>query len=81
IQTMASGAQPSPPGMKFFLYAKEDEDILRNTGGGLFLAQLVIITASGDVSLLLKTSSRDANAVPHFVEMLKRGLDEFSPSV
>jgi hypothetical protein len=76
---MASGAQPSPPGMKFFLYAKEEEDILRNTGGGVFLVQMVIITSSGDVSVVIKTSSADPSAVGNFVAMLKRGLDEFSP--
>lgn len=76
---MASGAQPSPPGMKFFLYAKEEEDILRNTGGGVFLVQMTIITASGDVSIVLKTSSTDPSSPSKFVAMLKKGLDEFSP--
>ena len=81
VHTMASGALPSPPGMKFFFYATEEEDILRNTGGGVFLAQVVIVTSSGDVSMVCKTSSRDAQAATHFVEMIKRGLAEFSPSV
>jgi hypothetical protein len=71
---MASGALPSPPGMKFFLYAHEEN------GGALFLVQMVIITASGDVTVSLKSSTQDQTLIHGFCETLKSGLAEFSPS-
>ncbi len=71
---MASGALPSPPGMKFFLYAHEAN------GAALFLVQMVIITASGDVSVSIKSSSQDQKLIQDFCESLKSGLAEFSPS-
>jgi len=77
---MASGALQSPPGMKFFFYASQEDDILRNISGGVFLAQMIIVTASGDVSVVVKTSNPDPNAVGHFCDILKKGLAEFSPS-
>lgn len=80
INTMASGALSSPPGMKFFFYAKEDDDVLRNTTGNLFLVQMVIINSSGDVSVTLKSSTQDQKISTLFIETLKGGLAEFSPS-
>ncbi len=77
---MASGALPSPPGMKFFFYAKEEEEVLRNTPGNLFLVQMVIINSSGDVSITLKSSTQDQKNITSFIETLKGGLAEFSPS-
>lgn len=71
---MASGAVPTPPGMKFFFYAQEE-----NTAT-LFLVQMVIVTSSGDVTVSIKSSSQDQTLIHQFCEILKNGLAEFSPS-
>lgn len=71
---MASGAVPTPPGMKFFFYAQEENN------GALYLVQMVIVTSSGDVTVSIKSSSQDQKHIQNFCEILKNGLAEFSPS-
>jgi hypothetical protein len=75
---MASG--PSPTGMKFFLYAKTQEDVLLGGGGDLFLVQLLMEAASGNMTVTLKSSSSDAHVVAQLLATLKQGLHAFSPS-
>jgi hypothetical protein len=78
---MASGPVGSPStGMKFFLYAKSDEDILLGKGGDLFLVQLIMQSSSGDMTVTLKTSSSDSQVAAQMLATLKQGLDCFSPN-
>jgi len=74
IITMASGPLPSgtPPGLKFFLYAGEVGDLLSNTDGALFLAQIII--SPGDVTANIKTTSNQPQSIKDFLDILKTSL-------
>jgi hypothetical protein len=78
IRTMASG--PAPGGMKFFLYAKTEDDMLMSSGGDLFLIQLVMESSSGNMTATIKASNTDSSLVAKLVTTLKKGLEAFSPN-
>jgi len=59
IMTMASGSLPDDSGMKFFMYAQENDDkdlLIGGNNGAVFLAQLTI-ASTGDVACVVKTSN------------------------
>ena len=76
---MASGALPSPPGMKFFFYALKGNDYNPDENV-LFLFQMIIINSTGDVTLNIKSSTNDLKIIHSFIDVLKNGLNEYSPS-
>ena len=80
IMTMASGPLPDDSGLKFFLYAKEndDKDILSGgNDGAVFLVQLTI-ASTGDVSCVIKTSnSNTTTASTTFPDYVITALGSF----
>ena len=76
---MASGAIPSPPGLKLFLFAVEAEDILSHTSPSTYLVQMITRSDSGDVDIVIKTNSSKASAVAAITEVLRKGLSGFGP--
>jgi hypothetical protein len=83
---MASGPLPVNPGessstgFKFFVYAVEiEEDLLGgSTDGPLYLVQLVINTVSGNVDIVLKSTSPSPSAEQRFGAHLISAVSEFS---
>ena len=74
---MASGTVPSPPGMKFFLYAVEAGDILTQTNASIYLVQLITRSDVGDVEVVIKTNSPKVNAHAAFADVLQKGMSRF----
>lgn len=78
VVTMASGPlPPSPstgPGLKFFLFAAEPDDLLTNSEGGLFLAQMILMNSTGEVTANIKSTSNQPDAIKLFIEILKKAL-------
>lgn len=74
---MASGAIPSPPGLKFFLFAVEAEDILSQNSSSTYLVQLITRSDTGDVDIVIKTNSSKPGAVAEITEVLRKGLSGF----
>ena len=72
ILTIASGALPNNC-FKFFLYGVEMEDILSNTSGESYLAQLVLLS-SGEATAVIKTTSTVLNAADKFASLLISAL-------
>jgi hypothetical protein len=74
--TMASGQLQCPGGgSKFFLYAQEQDDFLLGTDGPIHLAMLSWMTATGELSVQVKTDhSAPADAGLAFAETLASAL-------
>ena len=71
IFTMASGNLPDDSGFKFFFFAQDvdgEADLLSGEGsnGAFYLIQL-IISNSGDVNVVIKTSSPDITSARSFL--------------
>ncbi len=78
---MASGPLASPPGMKFFFYASEPEDLL--SAATLYLAQATLISATGEFNLILKIadSKNISLSSTRFQQVLVNALGRFAPQV
>ena len=85
VTTMASGMLPDNSGMKFFFYAKEDLDSgfdLLGTNqsasaaspNSVFYLTQMIITSSGDVSAIIKTSGSSEAALYLLPDILLSAL-------
>ena len=84
VITMASGMLPDNSGMKFFFYAKEDLnsglDLLGTNqsasaaSNSIFYLTQMIISSSGDVSAIIKTSGSSESALYLLPDILLSAL-------
>lgn len=77
IYTMASGPNGNDKiGMKFFFYGKESDSLLESSSD-VYMVQLIIRGDTKDVSIVLRTTSKDSNSSFKFINLLRNGFQNY----
>ena len=56
--------------MKFFIYGSEEGDLLSGSDGAIYVAQLIVIADSGDVSAVVKSTHPSSTSGQAFADLL-----------